>query len=198
MKAYIINLICLFVISCSNSITQKVTNNSEFKQEQKIDIDSLKGDKLISQKTILKEINRTCAYGFIGKCAYENITASYYSIFKEFPDENRVILIKRGNLEISLHKELPKIEDIEEHIKILMEVYKKNKKISSTLIYEYYNDPNTLVAYEKYYYIDIDKFTFYTMYLLYDEEQTTADKWEKHQIDTLTGKIILLEHINNK
>ena len=36
------------------------------------------------------------------------------------------------------------------------------------------------------------------MYLLYDEEQTTADKWEKHQIDTLTGKIILLEHINNK
>ena len=66
------------------------------------------------------------------------------------------------------------------------------------MIYEYYNDPNTLVAYEKYYYIDIDKCTFYTMYLLYDEEQTTADKWEKHQIDTLTGKIILLEHINNK
>jgi len=98
-----------------------------------------------------------------------------------------------SNINLKFKNNLIVKNNHEEHIKTILYSYLNNDIIDSLLCYEYYNNANTLSAYEKYYYINLKKQKISTVYLVYDESSIIVDNYEEYKIDNTTGKFKKIE-----
>lgn len=106
-------------------------------------------------------------------------------MFENFKDTT----LLNNDIKIVFKKHIYTKNEVEEHFKILLETYLSNTKKDTLTCYEYYNNANTLSAYEKYYYLDLEKSKIWTMYLLYDLESVFVENWNEYQVNK-EGKFV--------
>lgn len=180
----------IFYCCKNNSNIQEINKNN---RDDKPLIDSLQGEKLLMDKGFISSINNTCGDNSDSCVVRKKITKSYYEQFK-YLNIKEISLLKNNNIEIKLYKE-DKEQDF--LLQVMLVTFIDNKKTDSIVCYEFNDNPDNFVVCQRLYYIN-NQYQLWTLDLTYDETIVTMDEWERYKIDSITGKIKLIERLRNK
>ena len=149
------------------------------------------GDSLVSLPDFSDRVNGSCAAGR-EDCVLDCLRVDYYLL----SSSSLMPVVQLDAAHKLLFKKRKEKSKSEEYIKVYALLSVNDKVTDSVLCYEYYNNAETLSAYEQIYYIDTVQRRIWTVMLTYDEESAEADAAKKYIIDL--GRNCFVQEVDTK
>ena len=149
------------------------------------------GDSLVSLPDFSDRVNGSCAAGR-EDCVLDCLRVDYYLL----SSSSLMPVVQLDAAHKLLFKKRKEKSKSEEYIKGYALLSVNDKVTDSVLCYEYYNNAETLSAYEQIYYIDTVQRRIWTVMLTYDEESAEADAAKIYTIDL--GRNCFVQEVDTK
>lgn len=149
------------------------------------------GDSLVSFPDFSDRVNGSCAASREA-CVLDCLRVDYYLLSSSL----RMPVVQLDAAHKLLFKKRKEKSKSEEYVKVYALLSVNDKVTDSVLCYEYYNDAETLSAYEQIYYIDTVQRRIWTVMLTYDEESAEADAAKNYTIDL--GRNCFVQEVDTK